>query len=160
MSVQSLQALLDHNAKLSNRVESFTRDNRFTLETAGLLATQGLYYKDKNNVIICYVCGLVYDFRTSHQFDRLHKQSNCWFAAISNEVNNNNEEEVEILRTFLDWPYIWISPKLLTPFGFYYTGKNGICKCKSCHITVHTWTLPFVNIDLKQAHSANCTWVK
>lgn len=160
MSVQSLQALLDHNAKLVNRVESFTRDNRFTSVKARRLAERGLYYKDKNNVIICYVCGRVYDSRTSHQFDKLHQESNCWFAAISNEINNNNEEEVEILRTFLDWPFIWIPPKLLTRFGFYYTGKNGICKCKSCQTTVHKWTVPFVNINLKQAHSANCTWVK
>ncbi|AII15894.1 IAP [Penaeus monodon nudivirus] len=47
--------------------------------------------------------------------------------------------EHERLKTFKNWPALYVSPKELAKNGFYYTGVEDVVMCFYCGIGLHHW---------------------
>ncbi|AAQ21613.1 iap-3 [Cryptophlebia leucotreta granulovirus] len=49
------------------------------------------------------------------------------------------ESEVERLKTFVDWPVVFLSPQLLAKNGFYYLGRSDEVRCAFCKVEIMRW---------------------
>ena len=56
----------------------------------------------------------------------------------SNTYELFSREEHRV-KSFVDWPHSYITPKELAMNGFFYVGEEDIVKCFSCNIKLQKW---------------------
>ena len=161
MSILSLQELLVNNSNVSNRLSSLTKQVE-SKDLAMQMAEQGLYFKEyfkkDGGIILCYVCGLIFDKPITNKsldtFCHRHKnKTSCWIPKILALEKSSSSSSY---FSYNNWPFIWISPIDVVESGFSITDNEVSFVCDVCYVSVDIWEFPFTLTILKEQHKSYC----
>ncbi|XP_025203225.1 putative inhibitor of apoptosis [Melanaphis sacchari] len=121
------------------------------------MARAGFFYSGVNDEVECHVCGIeFYDWKHGDDPLQLHTRyfMHCPFIKeILASVDGR-------LRTFNNWPLIFLRPREMVDAGFFYTGKQDEVRCTECFLNVNAWKDGDVPLVEHRKQSRFCTLIQ
>lgn len=76
-------------------------------------------------------------------------------ASLTDMTKYNNR-----LRTFIEWPLSFITPKEMAKAGFYYLGKQDLVRCIFCSLNLAYWLRGEQPREKHKQNSPECSFIK